>query len=96
MRRSGAHSGKSRCRSAESFDVGVAGIHRLFANDTKLRDCDVLIVAAGMEGALQASSQDYIRNQSLRFQQASGMALHFPVHGTLCDAHELRSRSFGC
>jgi len=52
MRRSGAHSGKSRCRSAESFDVGVAGIHRLFANDTKLRDCDVLIVAAGMEGAL--------------------------------------------
>ncbi len=34
------------------FDVGVAGIHRLFANDTKLRDCDVLIVAAGMEGAL--------------------------------------------
>ena len=34
------------------FDVGVAGIHRLFASDTKLRDCDVLIVAAGMEGAL--------------------------------------------
>lgn len=34
------------------FDVGVAGIHRLFANDTTLRDCDVLIVAAGMEGAL--------------------------------------------
>jgi pyridinium-3,5-biscarboxylic acid mononucleotide synthase len=34
------------------FDVGVAGIHRLFANDTNLRDCDVLIVAAGMEGAL--------------------------------------------
>ena len=34
------------------FDVGVAGIHRLFANDTTLRNCDVLIVAAGMEGAL--------------------------------------------
>jgi NCAIR mutase (PurE)-related protein len=34
------------------FDVGVAGIHRLFANDTNLRDCDILIVAAGMEGAL--------------------------------------------
>ena len=34
------------------FDVGVAGIHRLFANDMKVRDCDVLIVAAGMEGAL--------------------------------------------
>jgi len=34
------------------FDVGVAGINRNFANDTTLRDCDVLIVAAGMEGAL--------------------------------------------
>jgi hypothetical protein len=34
------------------FDVGVAGIHRLFASDTQLRNCDVLIVAAGMEGAL--------------------------------------------
>jgi NCAIR mutase (PurE)-related protein len=34
------------------YDVGVAGIHRLFANDTMLRECDVLIVAAGMEGAL--------------------------------------------
>lgn len=34
------------------YDVGVAGIHRLFANDIKLKECDVLIVAAGMEGAL--------------------------------------------
>ena len=34
------------------FDVGVAGIHRLFANEHRIRECDVLIVAAGMEGAL--------------------------------------------
>lgn len=34
------------------YDVGVAGIHRLFANDTRIKQCDVLIVAAGMEGAL--------------------------------------------
>jgi hypothetical protein len=34
------------------YDVGVAGIHRLFANDSKLKECDILIVAAGMEGAL--------------------------------------------
>jgi NCAIR mutase (PurE)-related protein len=34
------------------YDVGVAGIHRLFVNDEKVRGCDVLIVAAGMEGAL--------------------------------------------
>jgi NCAIR mutase (PurE)-related protein len=34
------------------YDVGVAGIHRLFASDGSVRKCDVLIVAAGMEGAL--------------------------------------------
>lgn len=34
------------------FDVGVAGIHRLFAQEEKIRRANVLIVAAGMEGAL--------------------------------------------
>jgi pyridinium-3,5-biscarboxylic acid mononucleotide synthase len=34
------------------FDVGVAGIHRLFAQEEKIRAANVLIVAAGMEGAL--------------------------------------------
>lgn len=34
------------------FDVGVAGIHRLFAQHEKMRSANVLIVAAGMEGAL--------------------------------------------
>jgi pyridinium-3,5-biscarboxylic acid mononucleotide synthase len=34
------------------YDVGVAGIHRLFAKDDRLKHCSVLIVAAGMEGAL--------------------------------------------
>ena len=33
-------------------DVGVAGIHRLFARLEEIRSCDVLIVVAGMEGAL--------------------------------------------
>ena len=34
------------------YDVGVAGIHRLFQNMTLLRKARVIIVAAGMEGAL--------------------------------------------
>jgi NCAIR mutase (PurE)-related protein len=34
------------------YDVGVAGIHRLIANDVRIRQSDILIVAAGMEGAL--------------------------------------------
>jgi len=34
------------------FDVGVAGIHRLFAHREKLASASVIIVVAGMEGAL--------------------------------------------
>jgi len=34
------------------FDVGVAGIHRLLANTDALMSANVLIVVAGMEGAL--------------------------------------------
>jgi NCAIR mutase (PurE)-related protein len=33
-------------------DVGVAGIHRLFASGERLQSADVIIVVAGMEGAL--------------------------------------------
>ena len=33
-------------------DVGVAGIHRLFASGERLQGADVIIVVAGMEGAL--------------------------------------------
>ena len=34
------------------WDVGVAGIQRLLRNRETVNDCDVVIVAAGMEGAL--------------------------------------------
>lgn len=34
------------------FDVGVAGIHRLLAHNESLRRANVVIVVAGMEGAL--------------------------------------------
>ena len=34
------------------FDVGVAGIHRLLSEQKRLDDARVLIVVAGMEGAL--------------------------------------------
>jgi NCAIR mutase (PurE)-related protein len=33
-------------------DVGVAGLHRLLAQNTRLQEASVLIVCAGMEGAL--------------------------------------------
>ena len=34
------------------YDVGVAGLHRLLANKQKIFDAKVIIVIAGMEGAL--------------------------------------------
>jgi NCAIR mutase (PurE)-related protein len=34
------------------YDVGVAGLHRLFANHNALEEARVIIVCAGMEGAL--------------------------------------------
>lgn len=34
------------------YDVGVAGLHRITANISKLSQADVIIVIAGMEGAL--------------------------------------------
>ena len=37
---------------ARVYDVGVAGIHRLTANLETIREASVLIVVAGMEGAL--------------------------------------------
>jgi NCAIR mutase (PurE)-related protein len=37
------------------YDVGVAGIHRLLAYQDKLREASVVIVVAGMEGALASA-----------------------------------------
>ena len=37
---------------ATLYDVGVAGIHRLLMQSDKLREATVIIVVAGMEGAL--------------------------------------------
>jgi NCAIR mutase (PurE)-related protein len=39
-------------RTRPFYDVGVAGIHRLLAHSKALRDARVVVVAAGMEGAL--------------------------------------------
>jgi len=40
------------CTTARLTDVGVAGIHRLLAGRSQLADAAVIIVVAGMDGAL--------------------------------------------
>jgi len=39
-------------RTRHVADVGVAGLHRLLAHQSALREANVLVVVAGMEGAL--------------------------------------------
>lgn len=40
------------CRVERIYDVGVAGLHRLLRHSEKLREARVIIVVAGMDGAL--------------------------------------------
>ena len=40
------------CRVERIYDVGVAGLHRLLEHQQALQEASVLIVVAGMEGAL--------------------------------------------
>ncbi len=40
------------CRVERIYDVGVAGIHRLFHQREKMENANALVVCAGMEGAL--------------------------------------------
>jgi hypothetical protein len=42
------------CETISEYDVGVAGIHRLFPSLEKMMDRDALVVAAGREGTLPA------------------------------------------
>jgi NCAIR mutase (PurE)-related protein len=42
------------CETVAEYDVGVAGIHRLFPSLEKMMDADALVVAAGREGTLPA------------------------------------------
>jgi len=41
------------------FDVGVAGIHRLLSERERLEAARVLVVVAGMEGALPSVVADW-------------------------------------
>lgn len=42
------------CRVIYEYDVGVAGIHRLFPSLQRMGEADALVVAAGREGTLPA------------------------------------------
>lgn len=59
------------------FDVGVAGIHRLFAYKEKIDDASVLIVVAGMEGALPSVVAGLVRRPVIAVPTSVGYGTSF-------------------
>ncbi|MCM3714506.1 nickel pincer cofactor biosynthesis protein LarB [Halalkalibacter oceani] len=64
---------------ARFYDIGVAGIHRLFDQLEQIRTCDVLIVVAGMEGALVSVVGGLVQQPILAVPTSIGYGASF--HG---------------
>lgn len=61
------------------YDVGVAGLHRLLARSDDLRAAGVLVVAAGMEGALPSVVSGLVRVPVIAVPTSVGYGASF--HG---------------
>lgn len=59
------------------YDVGVAGLHRLLSNLKKIRSADVLIVVAGMEGALPSVVSGLTTKPVIAVPTSIGYGSHF-------------------
>lgn len=59
------------------YDVGVAGIHRLLSNRDKLEGAAVLIVVAGMEGALASVVGGMVARPVVAVPTSIGYGAHF-------------------
>jgi len=59
------------------YDVGVAGIHRLFGEYYKIKDAQVIIVVAGMEGALPSVIAGMTHIPIIAVPTSIGYGAHF-------------------
>jgi pyridinium-3,5-biscarboxylic acid mononucleotide synthase len=59
------------------YDVGVAGLHRLLAHADKLMEASVLIVVAGMEGALPSVVGGLVRRPVIAVPTSVGYGASF-------------------
>ena len=65
-------------RSVERIhDVGVAGIHRLLGEIERVRSCSVLIVVAGMEGALPSAVAGLVQLPVIAVPTSVGYGANF-------------------
>lgn len=59
------------------YDVGVAGLHRLLSHLEAIRKMDVLIVVAGMEGALPSVVAGLVKSPVIACPTSIGYGAHF-------------------
>lgn len=59
------------------FDVGVAGVHRLLAQLERIRQARVIIVVAGMEGALASVVGGLVNKPIIAVPTSIGYGAHF-------------------
>jgi hypothetical protein len=59
------------------YDVGVAGIHRLLDHLPKLREARVLVVVAGMEGALPSVVSGLVSSPVIAVPTSTGYGAAF-------------------
>lgn len=59
------------------YDVGVAGIHRLFSNINEIRQANCIIAVAGMEGALGGVIAGLVENPVIAVPTSVGYGANF-------------------
>ena len=59
------------------YDVGVAGVHRLMHNAALLKDASVIIVVAGMEGALPSIVSGMVSSPVVAVPTSCGYGANF-------------------
>ncbi|MFA6358207.1 MAG: nickel pincer cofactor biosynthesis protein LarB [Candidatus Omnitrophota bacterium] len=64
-------------RVEKLYDVGVAGVHRLMSNLDKLKTAQVIIVVAGMEGALPSLVSGLVRAPIIAVPTSCGYGSSF-------------------
>ena len=59
------------------FDVGVSGIHRLLDKEDEIREANVVIAIAGMEGALASVIAGLVKNPVIAVPTSVGYGASF-------------------
>ncbi|WP_329609968.1 nickel pincer cofactor biosynthesis protein LarB [Microaerobacter geothermalis] len=65
------------CTVQRFYDVGVAGIHRLFTHIDPIREADAIVVVAGMEGALPSVVGGLVDKPIVAVPTSIGYGAHF-------------------